>query len=238
MDEIYKLFENPKAQTALRNMAIAGGASGVGGALLSAARKRKPTEDDGERRSRILRDGVLAAALGAGATGAASYGMDQFHNALPMDDTSPGEAFLNKPGTRGTMALIGGGLGHRYVTSNKVNRKAQLLYSMLSDAGYAPAGKTTAIPGIQGLAGSSKTLRDYISSSAGKGRMSGPSQIKVDLARAGYNVPGLPKPKALGRTLKANWPTMAIAALSAASPEIVGKMFGEGKNQTKHLFED
>jgi len=233
MDEIMDLFNSPEAIKTLRNMAIAGGAGGIGGALLSSARRRKPSEDDGERRSRVLRDALLGAAMGAGGAGALSYGMRQFGNALPVGDESPGSRFLDSPATRVALGLGGGWAGDRYTAGNR-NTVANLLYNRLAQDGHIAAkavGRDTA----GGVAALRHTLGQK-----GLGLKDSLKGLPLasDLAHAGYSTGSKLKPSVLKGMLRSKGPAMLAASLAMASPELLGWALGGGDQGPRRIFDE
>lgn len=114
------LSNNPKALA----MLIGGAGSGLVGGYLSSRVPKGPNESKGGRRLRILRNALLAAGAGAGATGLAMTGADELNTALPVDDVDPATSLMTGSIPR-TLAVGGVGAGllnHGKAEEAKVRR--------------------------------------------------------------------------------------------------------------------
>lgn len=108
-------------------MLIGGAGSGLVGGYLSSRIPQGAKETKGGRRLRILRNALLAAGAGAGATGLAMTGASQLNTALPKDDVDPATSFLTGgvPRTLATGA-VGAGLLHHGMSAEDEPRRGIL----------------------------------------------------------------------------------------------------------------
>ena len=120
------LSNNPTAT----GMLLGGTGAGLVGGYLSSRVPGHHGEDKAGRRMRILRNALLAAGVGAGATGLAMSGAKQLNTALPVDDVDPTTHFLEGPIPR-TLAV--GGVGAKLLHDGIADEHAPR-YNVLSQA--------------------------------------------------------------------------------------------------------
>ena len=121
------LSKNPT----ILGMLLGGAGAGLTGGYLSSRIPQGARETKGGRRLRILRNALLAAGAGAGATGLAMSGAEQLNTALPKDDVDPATSFLTGgvPRTLATGA-VGAGLLHHGISAEDAPRRG-ILASMV-----------------------------------------------------------------------------------------------------------
>lgn len=121
------LSENP---TAL-GMLLGGAGSGLVGGYLSSRVPGAHGEDKSQRRMRILRNAIMAAGAGAGATGLAMKGFENLNTALPADDVDPTTSFVTGAIPR-TLAAggVAAGLVNRGVAAEDAPR-SNILESLM-----------------------------------------------------------------------------------------------------------
>jgi hypothetical protein len=106
------------------------GAAGIAGGALTAGTPLQPNETPGQRRMRILRNGLLSAAAGGGAVALGGIGSHALTNALPAGDVDPITSAVTSPLTRlGASAATWGGLNARL--GHEVNTARQSLAQKL-----------------------------------------------------------------------------------------------------------
>jgi hypothetical protein len=244
MDKVMELFKKPEASKMLRNMAVAGGAAGLGAGMLSAGRRSKPDEDASERRGRILRDALGAAVLGAGGAGALTYGMENFTTALPVEDTNPAADLFRSPASRGAM----GGAG--YLVTDKLHTKPRR--DMVAGAligNHSDKNLAGAVFGKDNKKGPFATLQHFFDQGvrttdsvnlAGE-KVKGPllsstfdgDDIRI-LKGKGMRMPG--ERRSLRRFARGNKANLAAFLAASLAPEIIG-LASKGYGGTKSLLE-
>jgi hypothetical protein len=104
------------------------------GGYLSSKSKRRPNEDPGERRKRILRDALVMAAGAGGATALGTTAHNYLSNALPQGDVDPlTNVFTSGFGRTAAGAGIGGA-ATAYGNKMYRPRRAQALLRSLMEA--------------------------------------------------------------------------------------------------------
>lgn len=78
-----------KGSDSLKAILAAAGASGLAGGVLTAGSEKRHDESPWQRRMRILRNAILAAGAGGGATALLQQGYGHLARPLPLDDKDP-----------------------------------------------------------------------------------------------------------------------------------------------------
>ena len=111
---------------------IAAGVSGLAGGVLTAGSAQRPGETPGGRRWRILRNALLAAGAGGGATALLQSGAHNLATALPVDDKDPVAAKLTSPLARGAYGAAGiAGMNQGIFTGKQVPAEQKDLLTKL-----------------------------------------------------------------------------------------------------------
>jgi hypothetical protein len=100
-----------QANPTVAAMLLAGGGSGLLSGYLTSQQAEEESESKAQRRGRILRNALLAAAAGAGAVGLGSAGYKRLAEATPAGSVNPVQEKLTSPFARGAGAIGAGLLG-------------------------------------------------------------------------------------------------------------------------------
>lgn len=100
-----------QANPTIAAMLLAGGGSGLLGGYLTSQQEEEESESKMQRRGRILRNALLAAAAGAGAVGLGAEGYRRLAEATPAGSVNPVVEKLTSPFARGAGAAGAGILG-------------------------------------------------------------------------------------------------------------------------------
>ena len=129
------LSNNPTALA----MLIGGAGSGLAGGYLSSRLPQAAGEDKAGRRMRILRNALMAAGVGAGATGLAMSGAKQLNTALPSDDVDPATRFATGAIPRSVaVGAVGAGLMKKNIGLEDTPRRSALLEMQQAIKGKDP----------------------------------------------------------------------------------------------------
>jgi len=149
-------------------MLATGLASGAAGGILSSMEKSPndaTPEGRADRRSRILRNALIAGGAGAIGGGALSYGLHSAENMIPATDKTPGEKtenLLSNPITRSVNALIGGGIASR--NGNPASNRSALGLLGKLRIGNTAAQKIHDAAGAKGVRSPVNPLQDVVTS--------------------------------------------------------------------------
>jgi hypothetical protein len=100
-----------QANPTIANMLLAGGGAGLLGGYLTSQQEEEESESKMQRRGRILRNALLAAAAGAGTVGLGAAGFNRLAEATPAGSLNPVQEKLTSPIARGAGVLGLGGIG-------------------------------------------------------------------------------------------------------------------------------
>ena len=100
--QLLEALKDPKTLSLILGTA---GASGLAGGYLSSQTPARRGETPGSRRLRILRNALLTAGLGGGATALGAAGVQHLENALPANDVDPVTHTLGSPVASGAAGL-------------------------------------------------------------------------------------------------------------------------------------
>jgi hypothetical protein len=100
-----------EANPTLAAMLLAGGGAGLLGGYLTSQQSEEESESKMQRRGRILRNALLAAAAGAGTVGLGAAGYKRLAEATPAGSKDPIVEKLTSPVSRGAGAVGLGALG-------------------------------------------------------------------------------------------------------------------------------
>lgn len=100
-----------QANPTIAAMLLAGGGSGLLGGYLTSQQEEEESESKMQRRGRILRNALLAAAAGAGAVGLGAEGYRRLAEATPAGSVNPIQEKLTSPFARTAGAAGAGILG-------------------------------------------------------------------------------------------------------------------------------
>jgi len=91
---------------------LAGGGAGLLSGYLTSRQPEDETESKSQRRGRILRNALLAAAAGAGTVGLGAAGYNRLAEATPAGSVNPVQEKLTSPFARGAGALGAGAFAY------------------------------------------------------------------------------------------------------------------------------
>jgi len=101
-----------QANPTLAAMLLAGGGAGLLSGYLTSRQPEDETESKSQRRGRILRNALLAAAAGAGTVGLGAAGYNRLAEATPAGSVNPVQEKLTSPFARGAGALGAGAFAY------------------------------------------------------------------------------------------------------------------------------
>lgn len=101
-----------QANPTLAAMLLAGGGAGLLSGYLTSQQPEEESESKMQRRGRILRNALLAAAAGAGTVGLGTAGYKRLSEATPAGSLNPVQEKLTSPFARGAGAAGVGALGY------------------------------------------------------------------------------------------------------------------------------
>jgi hypothetical protein len=174
-DKSSQVSDYLQANPTIAAMLLAGGGAGLLGGYLTSQQPEEESESKMQRRGRILRNALLAAAAGAGAVGLGAEGYKRLAEATPANSINPVQEKLTSPFARGAGAVGLGALGFSKGLGMDIDDLAQKARSFLSAEdqlavmGKSPAevityAKTKGFPSInssnrflRALGGSPKT---------------------------------------------------------------------------------
>lgn len=168
------LSKNPTALA----MLLGGAGSGLAGGYLSSRLPQAAGEDKAGRRKRILRNALLAAGVGAGATGLAMTGAKQLNTALPEDDVDPATRFATGAIPRSlAVGAVGAGLMKKNMGNEDNPRRFALQEMEAAVKGKDPAlskklGESINLSGDKGTHARSYIYEDLLNKIEG-GKMKG-----------------------------------------------------------------